>query len=288
MKVLFVCTGNTCRSPMAEGIFNKLAEEKGLAHRADSCGIYTASGLPASENSLLACAEIGVDLSGFKSTEYSDINPNDYELIAVMTESHRQALLSFGVPFEKIIVLAEETGGISDPYGGNLGRYIICRDEIISAVEELLKKYCAVSVRGLNVDDLEQVHYIVDNCFENPWSEETVKDMLLREQAALIGAFMGEKLVGFTSLEWILDEGSLTEIAVLKEYRREGIGEKLMKELFEIASEKKLSFVTLEVRESNMPAISLYKKFGFDEVGVRKDYYKSPSENAVLMTKYLQ
>ncbi len=273
---------------MAQGIFNKLAKEKKLDAVADSCGIYTATGLPASENSRLACEAIGVDLSDFRSTEISDIDISAYELVAVMTESHRQALISFGAPAEKIHILAEDRGGISDPYGGNLGRYIICRDEIFSTVEKLFERFMDTSVKVLDVSHSKGVYGIVSKCFSNPWSEETIKAMLLSEQTALIGAFKGEKLVGFTALEWILDEGSLSEIAVLMEHRREKIGERLMLKLLELAKEKKLSFVTLEVRESNAPAISLYKKFGFEDVGIRKNYYKDPTENAILMTKYLQ
>ena len=84
----------------------------------------------------------------------------------------------------------------------------------------------------------------------------------------------------------MLDEGNLLDIAVDEKYRRQGIARKLFKELFKVADEKKLSFITLEVRESSTPAISLYEAHGFERVGVRKNYYSKPTENAVLMTKY--
>ncbi len=287
-KILFICTGNTCRSPMAEGIFNKIAKDRELNFRAESCGICTASGLPASENSRIACDEIGVDLKHFKSREISDVDFTDYELIAVMTEAHAEALISFDVPLEKICILAESRGGISDPYGGDLGRYVICRDEIVFALDELLERLMAVKLRELNILDAKAVHRVAKKCFENPWSEKTIEDLAENANVSLIGAFRAEKLLGFASLEWVLDEGALTEIAVLEEHRLEGIGKRLMEGLLKVSEEKELSFVTLEVRESNIPAISLYKKFGFEEVGVRKNYYKEPLENAVLMTKYLK
>ncbi len=284
-KILFVCTGNTCRSPMAEAIFNKLTENKGINYRADSCGIYTATGIPASENSRLACGEIGIDLKNFRSTALDDVNLDDYELVVCMTNSHKEILLNFGVPGEKLCVLKGDKDGISDPYGGNLGRYTICRDEIISAIDELILRLDSVLVRRLDVADSESVHKLIVSSFSNPWSRETVESMLQSEKSALFGAFIGEELVGFASLEWILDEGSLTEIAVRSEYRRQGIAQKLMEELLKVAEDNNFSFVTLEVRESNQPAISLYRKFGFKEVGLRKNYYKNPMENAVLMTK---
>lgn len=273
---------------MAAALFNKMAEEKGLSHRADSCGVCTVTGLPASENSLIACEQLGLDLSSFRSTALDDITLSDYELIVCMTESHKEALLNFGVPEEKVLVLAQDRGGISDPYGGNLGRYIICRDEMILSLEELFSRFCisdSVSLRKLNCDDGKSVHDLATASFSAPWSQETIDAMLKRENALLLGGFLGDKLVGFTALEWVLDEGSLTEIAVLKECRGQGIANMLMSELIKTAQEKNLAFITLEVRESNIPAISLYKKFGFREVGVRKNYYKNPTENALLMTR---
>ena len=71
-KIMFVCTGNTCRSPMAEAVFNRFAEEKGLAVRAESMGTTTVTGMPVSENSIEVCKEIGIDISDMHSTAYSD------------------------------------------------------------------------------------------------------------------------------------------------------------------------------------------------------------------------
>ena len=70
--IAFVCTGNTCRSPMAEAIFNDMAEKNGVCVRAESFGIATSTGLPVSENSVIACKEIGIDLSGKASTAVAD------------------------------------------------------------------------------------------------------------------------------------------------------------------------------------------------------------------------
>lgn len=137
-KILFVCTGNTCRSPMAEGIFSKISMENGLGFEAESAGICTITGLPASQNSVLAMEEIGVDLKGFLSTDISELNLQDYTLIAVMTEEHRRTLTNvFGVDEERIYILGGESGGISDPYGGSLGVYRQTRDEIADAVESI-------------------------------------------------------------------------------------------------------------------------------------------------------
>ncbi len=136
-KIAFVCTGNTCRSPMAEGIFNKLAAEKGVSVVAESFGVATISGLTASEQSVSVCKEIGVDLTDFRSTEINDVNIEDYKHIYCMSQSHAKLLSEYYfVPADDISVLS-----VDDPYGGSTEIYRICRDEIYNSVEEIIKEY---------------------------------------------------------------------------------------------------------------------------------------------------
>lgn len=141
MKYLFVCTGNTCRSPMAEGIFNKIAKERGLDDTAGSAGIFAAEGGSASKNAVDALAEKGADISGHKSRRVTPEMLAEYDEILTMTNSHadilRSALPQFGY---KIRTLSESAGGsgeISDPFGGDLDAYRACRDEIERLVEKL-------------------------------------------------------------------------------------------------------------------------------------------------------
>ena len=91
--------------------------------------------------------------------------------------------------------------------------------------------------------------------------------------------------MGYGSLSVILDEGYIIDIAVLKEYRRQKAATFILQAIVDFAKIKSLKFLTLEVRESNDAAISLYSKFGFLKVGERKNYYSDPKENAVLLTK---
>ena len=93
--IAFVCTGNTCRSPMAEGIFNKLAVEKKIDVTAESFGIATVMGMDVSDNSKIACMEIGVDLSGHTSTAVNDIDLDKYEKFYCMSQSHANMLSEF-------------------------------------------------------------------------------------------------------------------------------------------------------------------------------------------------
>ncbi len=137
-KILFVCTGNTCRSPMAEGIFTSLCKDRGLPYCCESAGLATCTGLPVSENSVEALGQMGIDISRYQSTSIGDIKAEDFDLFAVMTPEHREILRYYGVPLEKVYILNEDKGGINDPYGGSLPRYIQCAEEISRAVEDLI------------------------------------------------------------------------------------------------------------------------------------------------------
>ena len=135
--IAFVCTGNTCRSPMAEGIFNKIAKEKDIDVIAESFGVATMTGAPVSEKSVEACNEIGVDISNLVSTEVNDAQLEKYDEFFCMSQSHARILFEcYGVPLNKIKIL-----GVFDPYGGNLMIYKACRDEIYNSVKEIINSY---------------------------------------------------------------------------------------------------------------------------------------------------
>ncbi len=141
-KVLFVCTGNTCRSPMAQGIFNKLAKEKSLDYIAESAGIATLTGLPVSENSKFVCKEFGIDISHMRSTDINDVDLSEYEVIYAISQSHKDALVELGVNGDIVKILGEENGEIYDPYGGSVEVYRACRDEIYDGVNNAIKELC--------------------------------------------------------------------------------------------------------------------------------------------------
>lgn len=147
-KLLFVCTGNTCRSPMAAVIFNSIAAGEGLDWVAESAGVAAVGDRPASENAIKAVAEIGLDLSAHRTRFLPELDLNEYALFVALNDEHFQILQSIGIPVSMLRLLRRTPDpndvydlrqGIVDPYGGDLNAYRRCRDEITGAVRELIK-----------------------------------------------------------------------------------------------------------------------------------------------------
>lgn len=137
-------------------------------------------------------------------------------------------------------------------------------------------------------EHLDNILLMEQQCFSVPWTHE----QLMAQLSDFMHIFLAAedengRAVGYAGLMYVLDEGYISNVAVSPDRRREGIADMLLTELYERAKAKKLSFLTLEVRESNIPAQSLYKKHGYTEVGRRKAYYSRPKEDAVLMTCFL-
>ena len=138
-------------------------------------------------------------------------------------------------------------------------------------------------------DHLDQVAEIEQICFSDPWSRRMLSEHLENECAATLVA-MGEDgtIVGYAGLLVVLDEGYITNVAVRPEYRRQGIAGELLAVFRRFAESNNMAFLTLEVRNSNASARALYTKHGFSEVGVRKNYYDHPKEDAIIMTLEFQ
>ncbi len=141
-----------------------------------------------------------------------------------------------------------------------------------------------VTLRLMKYGDVAAVAALERECFTDAWSENMILEELDNEFCDMYVAEIQGSVVGYAGVQMILDEGYITNVAVTAAERRRGIGRALVGRLVDAAKERKLSFITLEVRRSNASAIALYESFGFKLEGVRAGYYRNPSEDALLMT----
>ncbi len=136
MKILFVCSGNTCRSPMAQAMFEKMCCENNLTVECRGAGTLTMTGIPASECSVEVMNEIGIDLSNYRATSIKAVLLDEIDLFVPMTYIHAMTLMQLGVEKSKIYLFSHD---ITDPYGHGLDDYRIARDEIASELKGLLE-----------------------------------------------------------------------------------------------------------------------------------------------------
>ena len=124
-------------------------------------------------------------------------------------------------------------------------------------------------------------------CFSDPWSENSVASELNNRLSLWLVALDGDTVAGYVGSQSVLDEADMMNIAVHPDYRRQGIGRDLVLALAEALQKKGIRGLMLEVRQSNAPAIALYEQLGFQQVGMRPNYYRNPKENALILRKEL-
>ncbi len=145
-----------------------------------------------------------------------------------------------------------------------------------------------VRIVPMTADHLDDIARLEQICFSRPWSRRMLAEELENQCAAFLVALEPgtDKVIGYAGLLVMADEGYITNVAVFPEYRRRGVAEQIIQVFCDFAQGNHLAFLTLEVRPSNAPAISLYNSFGFEEVGRRKNYYDLPREDALILTRY--
>ncbi len=140
-----------------------------------------------------------------------------------------------------------------------------------------------LEIRGMLPGEAGQVHQLEEECFPDPWSANSLRDMMSEPHTLYLVAVLDGRLVGYCGTRMVLDEGDILRIAVEEKYRGQGIGSALLDNVLK-QTPQILSW-NLDVREHNDSAIALYRKFGFQTIGKRKRYYRHPEEDAVLMQR---
>ena len=142
-----------------------------------------------------------------------------------------------------------------------------------------------MEISTMILDDLEQMKYTLYSDFDNFWSYNVLKQELENKNTTYVVAKENSQIVGFAGISVCFDEATLNNIVVKKSCRGRGIGGELLETLIEFCADLNMKSLTLEVNSLNTPAINLYEKFGFKNLGIRKKYYNN-SQDAIIMTKY--
>ncbi|MEW6570440.1 MAG: ribosomal protein S18-alanine N-acetyltransferase [Nitrospirota bacterium] len=140
-----------------------------------------------------------------------------------------------------------------------------------------------VVIREMHEEDLDEILKIERMSFSTPWSEAAFLNEIHKTNSLTRVALLNNKVVGYTCVNYIHGEAHILNLAVRPEFRRTGIATALMKDVIDKLKKKDCGFVYLEVRVSSMGARRFYERLGFKIVGVRRDYYQYPVEDAALM-----
>ncbi|NLM13658.1 MAG: ribosomal protein S18-alanine N-acetyltransferase [Epulopiscium sp.] len=146
-----------------------------------------------------------------------------------------------------------------------------------------------IKISPMKEEHIPRIHEIEKSCFSISWSKEAFENELKENSLAYyIVAESEDAVLGYAGMWIIVDEGHITNIAVHPDFQHQGVGTLLMQHLIDEAKRKHFFGLTLEVRESNIKAQNLYRKFGFVSEGLRKGYYQDTGENAIIMWKYFK
>jgi ribosomal-protein-alanine N-acetyltransferase len=154
----------------------------------------------------------------------------------------------------------------------------------VSAQREDLAEITIRSMRSIDLSDVMDIEF---DSYSMPWGEATFRGLLRRVDADLLVAESAGTLVGYAAAWFVVDQGELGNVAVARDWRKRGIGARLVDAVIARAAERGVREVFLEVRPSNLTAQRLYERFGFQAVGRRRNYYVAPSEDAIVMRRVI-
>ena len=278
---------------MAEYLFRDLLNKNKIFNvECKSAGICAKTGNFASNNAVKVLRELNIDLRPHRSSNILNLkNISDYDIFATVNGSISDTLVTLGINPRKIYTLNKERGGISDPFGGDLACYRDARDTIYVALKELLVFVQNVNkIKNLKIvraenNHLDEIYKIEKESFTDSWSTESLKSEISNKNTIFLVAVYEKEVLGYILGKVSIESVDVLKIAVKLQFRRFGVSKLLLKAFIDSAIKFGIKELFLEVRVSNNVAISLYKLFEFKVIGIRKNFYADPKEDALLMKK---
>lgn len=289
-SILFLDDDDCALAPAAKAFFRMFASERCPDIPCESAGIFSAG--EAFHADCRAAAEtMGADFEGFGFKALTEELFGEYDAAMCMTLAQVDEVLERFPGSEKKVFCAAETDILRPRFKLGWKKALERLRTVIDEETENLR-LPAEEIIPLNEDSAGELKAalirIEESCFTDPWTMEMLESYLKKENVRFFAAVENGELAGYIGSQLILDELEIFNVAVDESCRRRGLGEKLAQRLIEEARTLAAERITLEVRAGNAPAIALYEKLGFEEVGRRKNYYRSPREDAVLMDLVLE
>lgn len=145
-----------------------------------------------------------------------------------------------------------------------------------------------VEIGYMTEADVAAIEALERACFSEPWSEKSLRESLANPRYRILTAKAEGRLIGYVSTFLVADEMNIANVAVDSEFRRQGVGKRLMDSAVILAKQNRMTTIYLEVRKSNEAAQELYRKVGFERGGVRKNFYDHPKEDGLIMRMDLE
>ncbi len=273
-KVVFVCTTNTMRSVMAQFVLDRFGYSKYVA---SSAGLF-ASGIPMSNNLAEVLSQKGYpkkDIQSFRSTQIDEEILNSCDVVYCATESHKS-------------ILENKYPQFSDKYrtfSSDLPD-VFTTDQIDSLLytikSELFNLFSlkddSIDYKIMDKESMLLAWELEKETFAHPFDIPNESGELCR----LISVYSYNVFCGYLNYRHVLDEAEVMTIAVRPEYRRHGLGQELMNKMISDCRNDGIKTIFLEARKNNVAARAMYEKIGFSVIGLRKDYYDTPVDDAVV------
>ena len=144
-----------------------------------------------------------------------------------------------------------------------------------------------INIRLATSSDIQEIATIANSSHQSSWTASSIESTIKNSQALILIYESDARILAYAILYFAADEAEIPSIAVKASHRRQGIGKRLLQAISEIAAEKGIEHIYLEVRSQNIPAKQLYNSLAFTEVGIRKNFYTNPPDDAIVMKKVI-
>lgn len=291
-SILFVDDDDTALAPAAKALFNMYAAERCPDIPAESAGLF-AAGEALQPECRKAAEALGAEMEGFECKELTEELFGQYEAVSCMTLAQADELLERFPGSENKVICVSENDILRPKLKINWKKAV---EKLCAAVDEQTEQLRLPPEEEISLERVERdsddsifetIARLEEENFSAPWTKAMLERAAGEESKLFFAALCGGEVLGYIGGQLIVDELEIFNVAVDSAYRGRHIGERLVEKLCAEAAERGAERICLEVRASNAPAIGLYLKQGFEEVGRRKNYYQKPREDAILMDKTL-